>query len=163
MYESAEEYYNPNATLACSDEIGSECIDGQSGANCCCLLPPYGHYYVSRLSCDENQQDGSYDNPYCKDIQEFFEDIKRLHYIRRLFKRYDEGKVLKERLIINHLITFYNVFENKAATRILFYKVEKEFHPILKTFLVYLNRMPFEKYTEIGLDENIIDKLRGME
>lgn len=103
-----------------------------------------------------------YDNPYCKDIKEFFEDIKRLHYIRRLFKRYSEDNVLKERLIINHLVTFYNVFESKAATRILFYKVEKEFHPILKTFLVYLNRISLDKYTEISLDENIIEKLRGM-
>ena len=103
-----------------------------------------------------------YDNPHCKDIKEFFEDIKRLHYIRRLFKRYNEDKVLKERLIINHLVTFYNVFESKAATRILFYKVEKEFHPILKTFLVYLNRIELDKYTEISLDKNIIDKLRGM-
>jgi len=104
-----------------------------------------------------------YDNPHCKDIKEFFEDIKRLHYIRRLFKRYSEDKVLKERLIINHLVTFYNVFDNKAATRILFYKVEKEFHPILKTFLVYLNRLSLDQYTEISLDNNIIDKLRGME
>jgi len=103
-----------------------------------------------------------YDNPHCQDIKEFFEDIKRLHYIRRLFKRYSEDKVLKERLIINHLVTFYNVFESKAATRILFYKVEKEFHPILKTFLVYLNRIELDKYTEISLDKNIIDKLRGM-
>jgi len=104
-----------------------------------------------------------YDNPHCKDIKEFFEDIKRLHYIRRLFKRYSEDNVLKERLIINHLVTFYNVFDNKAATRILFYKVEKEFHPILKTFLVYLNRLSLDQYTEISLDNNIIDKLRGME
>ena len=104
-----------------------------------------------------------YDNPHCKDIKEFFEDIKRLHYIRRLFKRYNEDNVLKERLIINHLVTFYNVFDNKAATRILFYKVEKEFHPILKTFLVYLNRLSLDQYTEISLDNNIIDKLRGME
>ena len=104
-----------------------------------------------------------YDNPHCKDIKEFFEDIKRLHYIRRLFKRYNEDNVLKERLIINHLVTFYNVFDNKAATRILFYKVEKEFHPILKTFLVYLNRLSLDHYTEISLDNNIIDKLRGME
>jgi len=104
-----------------------------------------------------------YDNPHCKDIQEFFEDIKRLHYIRRLFKRYYDDNVLKERLIINHLVTFYNVFENKAATRILFYKVEKQYHPVLKTFLVFLNRIPLEKYVEIGLDESIIEKLRGME
>jgi hypothetical protein len=104
-----------------------------------------------------------YDNPHCKDITEFFEDIKRLHYIRRLFKRYYDDNVLKERLIINHLVTFYNVFENKAATRILFYKVEKQYHPVLKTFLVFLNRIPLEKYVEIGLDESIIEKLRGME
>ena len=104
-----------------------------------------------------------YDNPHCKDIKEFFEDIKRLHYIRRLFKRYNEDKVLKERLIINHLVTFYNVFDNKAATRILFYKVEKEFHPILKTFLVYLNRLSLDEYIETSLDNHIIDKLRGME
>ena len=104
-----------------------------------------------------------YDNPHCKDITEFFEDIKRLHYIRRLFKMYHDDSVLKERLIINHLVTFYNVFENKAATRILFYKVEKEYHPVLKTFLVFLNRIPIEKYVEIGLDESIIAKLRGME
>ena len=103
-----------------------------------------------------------YDNPHCKDIKEFFEDIKRLHYIRRLFKRYSEDNVLKERLIINHLVTFYNVFDSKAATRILFYKVEKEFHPILKTFLVYLNRLSLDEYTETSLDNNIIDKLRGM-
>jgi len=103
-----------------------------------------------------------YDNPHCKDIKEFFEDIKRLHYIRRLFKRYNEDSVLKERLIINHLVTFYNVFDNKAATRILFYKVEKEFHPILKTFLVYLNRLSLDEYIEISLDKNIIDKLRGI-
>ena len=104
-----------------------------------------------------------YDNPHCKDIQEFFEDIKRLHYIRRLFKRYHDEKILKERLIINHLVTFYNVFENEAATRILFYKVEKEYHSILKTFLVYLNRIPLDKYMEVNLNETIIDKLRGME
>jgi len=103
-----------------------------------------------------------YDNPHCKDIQEFFEDIKRVHYIRRLFKRYNEDDVLKERLIINHLVTFYNVFENSAATRILFYRVEDKYHTVLKTFLVYLNRIPIDEYIEIALDEPIIAKLRGM-
>ena len=103
-----------------------------------------------------------YDNPHCKDIQEFFEDIKRVHYIRRLFKRYNEDDVLKQRSIINHLVTFYNVFENSAATRILFYRVEENYHPVLKTFLVYLNRIPIDEYVEIALDEPIIAKLRGM-
>ena len=103
-----------------------------------------------------------YDNPHCKDITEFFEDIKRLHYIRRLFKRYKDDNILKERLIINHLVTFYNVFENKAATRILFHRIEKNFHSMLKTFLIFLNRMPTDQYADIPLDDEIITKLRGV-
>ena len=105
-----------------------------------------------------------YDNPHCIDITEFFEDVKRLHYIRRLFKRYNGDGVMKERLIINHLIVFYNVFEVKAATRILFFKVEKEYHPVLKTFLVFLNKMPYDmdhKLTSdnIDLDEKLVEIL----
>ena len=102
-----------------------------------------------------------YDNPHCKDIKEFFEDIKRIHYIRRLLKRYHSEGVLKERLILNHLITFYNVFEMKAATRILFFKVEKGFHPALKTFLIYINKMP-EDDEDIELDHGVIKVLRNI-
>ena len=100
-----------------------------------------------------------YDNPHCKDIKEFFEDIKRIHYIRRLLKRYYTEDSLKERLILNHLITFYNVFRADAATRILFFRVEKSFHPALKTFLIYINKMP-EDDEDINLDEGVINVLR---
>ena len=93
-----------------------------------------------------------YDNPHCKDIKEFFEDIKRIHYIRRLLKRYDSDGILKERLILNHLITFYNVFQTEAATRVLFFKVEKSFHSALKTFLVYINKMTND-LNDVMLDE----------
>jgi|TARA_B110000495_G_C22780828_1_gene456713 hypothetical protein len=102
-----------------------------------------------------------YDNPYCKDIKEFFEDIKRIHYINRLFKRYKLDSVLKERMILNHLIIFYNVFENKAATRILFFKVNKDYHSYLKTFLIYINKMPDDRH-DIPLDEYIVKTLRGI-
>jgi len=103
-----------------------------------------------------------YDNPHCKDIKEFFEDIKRIHYVRRLLKRYYIDSILKERLILNHLITFYNVFESKAATRILFFRVEKSFYPALKTFLVYINKMPTNQHEEVALDEGIIKVLRKL-
>ena len=103
-----------------------------------------------------------YDNPHCKDIKEFFEDIKRIHYIRRLLKRYLQDNELKERLIINHLITFYNVFENKAATRILFFRIENKYHSALKTFLVYINRASIDQDI-IKLDETIIETLRNIE
>ena len=102
-----------------------------------------------------------YDNQHCKDIKEFFEDIKRIHYIRRLLKRYYSDGVLKERLILNHLITYYNVFETFAASRILFFKVENKYHSALKTFLVYLNKMP-EDRNDLMLDEGIIKVLRNL-
>ena len=102
-----------------------------------------------------------YDNPHCKDIKEFFEDIKRIHYVRRLLKRYYIEDVLKERLILNHLITFYNVFEAKAATRILFFRVEKKFHPALKTFLVFINKIRYED-EDVSLDEGVINVLRNI-
>jgi len=106
-----------------------------------------------------------YDNPHCVDIKEYFEDVRKLKYIKRLFNRYREDGIIKERLILNHLISFYNVFENAAATRLLFFRVGKEYHALLKTFLVYLNRMP-ERInenllaTDIDMDKHIIDILR---
>ena len=108
-----------------------------------------------------------YDNPHCIDIKEYFEDVRKLKYIKRLFNRYKEDDVLKERLILNHIISFYNVFEFEAATRLLFFRVGKEYHSLLKTFLVFLNRMP-DKINEnlysdsIQLDDKIIEILRNL-
>ena len=109
-----------------------------------------------------------YENPQCIDIKEYFEDVRKLKYIKRLFNRYKDDGVMKERLILNHLISFYNVFENESATRLLFFRVGKEYHSLLKTFLVFLNRMP-DRVNEnlysidILLDDNIIKILRNLE
>ena len=72
-----------------------------------------------------------------------------------------------ERLLLNHIIIFYNVFGVEPATRILFYKIEEEMHDLLKTFLVYLNYLPEEdipeaKLVEIPLDQFVINKLREL-
>ena len=108
-----------------------------------------------------------YDNPHCVDIKEYFEDVRKLKYIKRLFNRYKEDGVIKERLILNHLISFYNVFENEASTRLLFFRVGVEYHSLLKTFLVFLNKMP-EQVNEnlyscdILLEDNIVKILRNI-
>jgi hypothetical protein len=106
----------------------------------------------------------NYDNPQCESVSEFNDDLNRTKYLKRLFKKYEINNILKERLILNHIIIFYNVFGIEAATRILFFKIEKEYHPILKTFLVYLNYLPEEipevDVTEIPLDIKIISTLR---
>ena len=82
-----------------------------------------------------------YNDIQCTDIEEFYDDLKKIKYIKRLFNIYKNNGQLKERLILNHLIVFYNVFPIQAGTRILFYKIEKAFWPILKTFLIFLDRM----------------------
>jgi len=76
------------------------------------------------------------------DTEEFYDDLKRFKYLKRLFSRYVEKGELKERLILNHIITLYNVFQHEAATRMLFYKIDEEHWNILKTFLLFLQSMP---------------------
>ena len=112
-----------------------------------------------------------YNNMQCTDIEEFYDDLKKIKYIKRLFNVYKNNDQLKERLILNHLIIFYNVFTVHAGTRILFYKIEKDFWSILKTFLIYLDRMPDKidsirgeiiRTSDIQLDEGIITRLRSI-
>ena len=112
-----------------------------------------------------------YSNVQCTDIEEFYDDLKKIKYIKRLFNAYKNNGQLKERLILNHLIIFYNVFTVQAGTRILFYKIEKDFWPILKTFLIYLDRMPDKidsirgeviLASSIQLDDGIISRLRSI-
>lgn len=83
-----------------------------------------------------------YDNPACKGMTEFQDDLKRFRYIKRLFRKYTAGGGLKERLILNHLVVLYNLFGIEATTQMLFYKIEKRYWSQLKTFLVFLNLMP---------------------
>ncbi len=111
-----------------------------------------------------------YDNPQCVEVEEFNDDLRRIKYIKRLFNQYHTEGILKERLILNHVIVFFNVFSVRAATRILFYKIDEEFWPMLKTFLLYLSYMPEDKIesimgkeirvTDIPMDQGIIDRLR---
>ena len=110
-----------------------------------------------------------YNNIQCVDIEEYYDDLKKIKYIKRLFNIYLNDGQLKERLILNHLIVFYNVFPIQSGTRILFYKIEEQFWPMLKTFLIFLDRMPDKiesirgkpvLATDIKLDDGIVTRLR---
>ena len=83
-----------------------------------------------------------YENPQCLDLEEYNDDIKRIKYIKRLFNRYENTGDLKERLILNHIIILYNVYEIEVATRILFFRIDPSLWSVLKTFLVFLGCMP---------------------
>ena len=112
----------------------------------------------------------NYDNPHCYDTDEFYDDLKRFKYLKRLLNRYKETGELKERLILNHITVIYNVFGPSAATRLLFFKLEG-YYELLKPFLVFMNHMPnlvigiginnkTIKDVDIDLDMGIIKALR---
>ena len=89
-----------------------------------------------------------YDNPQALTKEDFEDDLKRIKYIKRLLKRYKNTGVLKTHLILNHLTVLFNVF-NEAAVPLLFYNLEKDLWPYIKSFLIFLNRFPEYPKTEI--------------
>ncbi len=95
----------------------------------------------------------SYDNPQCMDETEFFDDLKRFKYLKRLFNKYKENGELKERLVLNHLTILYNLFE-KGATRMLFFKL-RNYYDILIPFLKVLDRLP-ARVDGIGIQGHIV-------
>jgi hypothetical protein len=102
----------------------------------------------------------NYDNPQCLDVDEFYDDLSRFKYIKRLLRKYQQSGIVQERLVLNHIIVIYNVFGIEAANRMIFYKIEKELWPVLKTFLVYLNYLPEQDKVEIPMDDYVISILR---
>jgi len=92
----------------------------------------------------------NYQNPSCTGMAELEDDLKRFKYLKRLLNRFTNTGEPNERLIINHLILLYNVF-GKATTEMLFFKLEEKYWTDLKTYLVFLNRMPLEEVYTQGL------------
>jgi hypothetical protein len=93
----------------------------------------------------------NYTNTNCLDPQEFEEDLNRIVYIKKLLKKYIDSGVIRERLLLNHFIILYNVFDHYAMTKILLFKLP-EYHAQLKSFLSFLNYWP----EIINLNNNII-------
>jgi len=94
-----------------------------------------------------------YNNPQCYDTEEFYDDLNRFKYIKRLFNRFEQTDELKVRLILNHILILYNIFGD-AATLMLFVKL-KGHYPLLKPFLVLINRMP-DRILGVETSDNII-------
>lgn len=82
-----------------------------------------------------------YENPQAITQEDFFEDMKRFKWIKRLLNKYKNTGDLNTHLIINHFMSLYNVF-GESTTPLLFYKINKELWGILKTFVLYLGRLP---------------------
>jgi hypothetical protein len=95
-----------------------------------------------------------YENPQAMTQEDFFEDMKRFKWIKRLLNKYKNTGELNIHLIINHFMVLYNVF-GEAATPLLFYKLNKELWSILKTFVLYLGRLP--EYPKTSIHDIPID------
>ena len=100
-----------------------------------------------------------YHNPSCEGMGEFNDDMKRFKYIKRLFRKYKDTGMLKERLLLNHIIVLNNLFGAEASSTLLFFKTEQEHWPVLKTILEFLNIMPENDLQDILIDNNIKQKL----
>ena len=96
----------------------------------------------------------NYQNPSCTGMAELEDDLKRFKYLKRLLNKYLKTGEPNERLIINHIILLYNVF-GEATTSMLFFKLEEKYWSDLKTFLVFLNRLPIESVYSKRLPKNL--------
>lgn len=103
-----------------------------------------------------------YNNPECMDVDEFKEDLSRFKYLKRLLKRYETDGDLQERLILNHLIVLYNVFGIKPCNKMIWFKINNEHYHYIKPFLVFLHYLPEDEKVEIGMDPEIVERLRNL-
>ena len=102
----------------------------------------------------------NYYNPKCIDVEEFYEDLNRFKYVKRLVNRYLDSGKLSERLILNHLIVIFNAFDIEASLKLLEYKLDDRHWSVIKPSLVFLRHIKNDQYTGISMDEKVVEALR---
>ena len=103
-----------------------------------------------------------YDNPHCEGEKEFHDDMKRFKYIKRLLRKYKDTDVLKERLLLNHVIILRNLFGVEACVTLLLFKIQQEYWSTLKSFLLFLNMIREDELRDIKEDKNVLEILRKL-
>lgn len=104
----------------------------------------------------------NYYSPRCIDAEEFYDDINRFKYIKRLVNRYDRGGDLRVNLILNHITVIMNVFGYEAGLKMLEFKVGLREWSVIKPFLVYLKAIKEDQYTDVSMDDYVVDQLRNI-
>ena len=105
-----------------------------------------------------------YENPNSSTQEEFQEDLKRFKYVKRWLKKYHDSGVINSHLLLNHIIVIFNCW-NDAAIPMLFYKIDPQYWEYLKSFLVFLERIPSWPPSEldnIEININILNELKGL-
>ena len=101
-----------------------------------------------------------YNNPQSEGEKEFEDDLKRFKYIKRLLRKHYDTGILKERLLLNHLIVLTNVFGTTACVSLLLYKIQEEYWSTLKSFLIFLNSITEDELPHIKEDMSVLEILR---
>ena len=96
----------------------------------------------------------NYENPQAVTKEDFDKDLQHFKYIKRLLKRYKNTGELKTHLLLNHFIILYNIF-GEATTPMLFFKIEEELWSVMKTFVVFLDKLP--EYPKCYIHDVVID------
>ena len=102
-----------------------------------------------------------YENPQAVTKEDFEKDLNHFKYIKRLLKRYRNTGELKAHLLLNHFIILYNIF-GEGTTAMLFYKIEEEMWEIMKTFVVFLDKLPEYPHCfihDVEIDEYCLSEL----
>ena len=103
-----------------------------------------------------------YDNPQCEGEKEFHDDMKRFKYIKRLLRKYKDIGILKERLLLNHIIILNNLFTPEACVTLLLFKIQREHWETLKSFLLFLNIIRDDELQEVKENKEVLDILRKL-
>ena len=104
----------------------------------------------------------NYNNPHCEGEKEFYDDMKRFKYIKRLLRKYKETGVLKERLLLNHIIILKNLFGPEACVTLLLFKIQREHWETLKSFLLFLNILRQDEISEVEENTEVLEILRKL-
>ena len=103
-----------------------------------------------------------YDNPQCEGEKEFYDDMKRFKYIKRLLRKYKDTGIIKERLLLNHIIILKNLFGAEACVPLLLFKIQKEYWETLKSFLLFLNIIRDDELLQVMENEKVLEILRKL-
>ena len=103
-----------------------------------------------------------YDNPQCEGEKEFYDDMKKFKYIKRLLRKYNDNGVLKERLLLNHIIVLNNLFGPEACVTLLLFKIQRKYWCTLKSFLLFLNMIREDELRDINEDKEVLSILRKL-
>ena len=106
-----------------------------------------------------------YENPQAVTKEDFEKDLNHFKYIKRLLKRYKNTGELKAHLLLNHFIILYNIF-GEGTTAMLFYKIEEEMWTIMKTFVVFLDKLPEYPHCyihDVVIDDYCLSQLKGIQ